>query len=246
MRRQLVITLALLVALLRSSSALAGAITLAWDPNPETDIAGYRIAYGTAPGSHPTVVDVGNRVSYQLRGLNEGQKYYFVVMAYNLSGVVGDPSVEITGNVLGLTAIQSDMTSPSPTGKAITWTALATSGLSVQYQFWRFSQASGAWTMVRDYASSNAYSWTPGAGEEGTYVVQAWARVTGSTELYEAWRSTGAFTVKNGPIKVGSLEPNKAAAATRLATAGRALMITRRLRSWPKRSCRGSGPARRA
>src|SRR5262245_39524041 len=74
MRRQFVIALALLVALLRSTNALAGTITLAWDPNPEGDIGGYRIAYGTAAGSHPTVVDVGNRVSYQLRGLTDGQR----------------------------------------------------------------------------------------------------------------------------------------------------------------------------
>ena len=205
LRRTLTITLALVAALLYSSAASAGTITIAWDPNPEGDIAGYRIAYGTSPGSHPTVVDVGNQATWQLRGLQDGLRYYFVVMAYNRLGGVSAPSAEISGNVVGLTAINSDMTSPTPTGKPITWTALSGLGPLLQYQFWRFSQTTGAWTMVRNYSLSNTYTWTPAEGEEGTYAIQAWARLAGSNESFETWRTTGFFSVANGPIKVGSL-----------------------------------------
>jgi hypothetical protein len=34
-------------------------VSLEWDPNPETNIAGYRLSYGTTLGTYPDFVDVG-------------------------------------------------------------------------------------------------------------------------------------------------------------------------------------------
>ena len=66
----------------------------------------------------------------------------------------------------------------------------------------------GAWSVGQDYSSSNSFTWTPGA--EGTYAVQVWARKAGSTENFEAVRSTGFFNVINHPITIGSLEADVA------------------------------------
>jgi Fibronectin type III domain len=207
----------LLTALLVAAPAAAGTLTLAWDANPETNIVGYRIAYGTTPGSHPTVVDVGTSLTWQIRGLQDGQKYYLVVMAYNSNGLVSDPSDEVAANVTGLTALVGNGTMPAPTGQPISWKALAATGTGTtpyEFRFWRYSQVTGVWTSVQDYSTSNTYTWTPAAAEEGTYAVQAWARVQGSTENYESYRSTGMFAVANGPIKVGALESNIALPAS--------------------------------
>jgi hypothetical protein len=213
MRRQAFVRVAAFAALLLVSEvASAGVVTIAWDRNPEPDIAGYRISYGTVSGAYTTTVDVGNRLDYQIRGVDDGQKYYFVVRAYNNGGAVSPPSSEISANIVSLTALATDMVSPTPTGKPITWTALAGSGAQLQYQFWRFSQSTGAWTLGQDYGSSNTLTWTPSA--EGIYAIQVWARKAGSTETLEAWRSTGLFTVANHPIVVGSLEADVALPAS--------------------------------
>jgi hypothetical protein len=75
-------------------------VTLAWDPNSDTDLAGYKIYYGTksggpyngtgsSDGASPIAVPLGstNLVSPQftVHGLQNGT-YYFVASAYNTEG----------------------------------------------------------------------------------------------------------------------------------------------------------------
>jgi hypothetical protein len=79
--RVIAITIAWLVAALPLEAA-----TLAWDANPEPDIAGYWLSYGTAPGVHTTSIDVGKVLTYNLSAPS-GQRYYIVVQAYNSSSV---------------------------------------------------------------------------------------------------------------------------------------------------------------
>ena len=69
--------------------------TLMWDPNPESNIAGYRVYYGEASAS-PAVIDVGNVTSRQFSNLEPGRSYFFYVTAYNTEGVESEPSETIT------------------------------------------------------------------------------------------------------------------------------------------------------
>jgi hypothetical protein len=196
-----------LLAFMWATPASAGVMTLAWNPNTEPDIAGYRLRYGTTPGSHPTVVDVGNRTSWQISRLADGQRYYFVVTAYNTSGLESAPSGEVSATVVGLVTILSDASSPSPTGTPITFIAKATSN-SLEYKFSRYSHATSSWTLLRDYSPSNTFTWTPTSGQTGRYHVQVWARLQGATDDYQAWHNTDPFDVGNGPVKIGSIEPS--------------------------------------
>jgi len=107
----------------------------------------------------------------------------------------------------------STLSGTAGTGMPITWTAAAGSGASLEYRFWRFSQTSGAWTIVQDYSAANSYTWTPSAGEEGNYMIQVWARVQGSSNNYESWKSSGWFAISN-QLKVGSLEASVALPAS--------------------------------
>jgi hypothetical protein len=66
-----------------TSVADAATVTLAWDKNSETDIAGYRMHYGTTRGSYSYNVDIGNSTSCTISGLTEGKTYYFAATAYN-------------------------------------------------------------------------------------------------------------------------------------------------------------------
>ena len=76
-----------------AASLQAATITAAWDANPETDIAGYKLSYGTQSGTYTTTIDVGNVTSAPVT-LNPGQ-YFFAVQAYNTSGQISPYSTEV-------------------------------------------------------------------------------------------------------------------------------------------------------
>ncbi len=42
------------------SIALAAQIQIAWDANTESDLAGYKVYYGTASRNYGTPIDIGN------------------------------------------------------------------------------------------------------------------------------------------------------------------------------------------
>jgi hypothetical protein len=196
---------AALVAL-QAATVWANSLTLAWDPVPDARVTGYLLAYGTQPGNHPITIDVGNRSSWKVTGLADGERYYFVALAYTSEGLLSPPSSEVDGAAIGIVSLVSNVASTAPTGIPATWTALSGSGASLEYRFWRFSQASDSWSMVRDYSPSNSYSWTPTPVEKGTYSIQVWARLPGSSHDYEVYRSSGMFTISDGPITIGSIE----------------------------------------
>jgi hypothetical protein len=70
-------------------------VTLEWDPNAETDLAGYRIHYGTASGNYTARKDVGNLVTCTVTDLTPGVTYYFAATAYNASGLESGYSNEV-------------------------------------------------------------------------------------------------------------------------------------------------------
>ncbi len=77
----------------------ASSVTLAWDPNPEPDIAGYILHYGTSSGSYSNSVNVGNVTTNTVAGLAVNVTYFFAVTAYNASGLESDFSNEVSYTV---------------------------------------------------------------------------------------------------------------------------------------------------
>ena len=122
------------LAVLACSTPLA-AQTLAWNANTESNIAGYRIEYGTVSGSPSTTIDAGNVTSRTMTGLTAGTTYYFRVIAYNTSGQTSAPSAQVSytvpagPNVPTITSV-SPSSGPATGGTQITinGTNFATSG----------------------------------------------------------------------------------------------------------------------
>jgi hypothetical protein len=78
-----------------AAAPATGSATLSWtapthntDGTPVTDLAGYRILYGTSASAMTTTITVANaaETSYVVGGLAAGT-YYFAVVAYNSAGM---------------------------------------------------------------------------------------------------------------------------------------------------------------
>ncbi len=98
------------MAIMALGTGQAAEVTLAWDPNAETDLAGYYLYYRSCPSSEPC--DVIGTLSglprkqlrlnqeieapatprYTLTDLTNDRNYIFVVTAYNQSGSESGPS----------------------------------------------------------------------------------------------------------------------------------------------------------
>jgi VCBS repeat-containing protein len=70
-------------------------VTLAWNPNTEPDLKGYKIYYGMASGDYDVTVDVGKWTSCTIDGLEEGETYYFAATAYDSQDRESDFSEEV-------------------------------------------------------------------------------------------------------------------------------------------------------
>ena len=89
-----------------NSGSATYSVSLIWEPptinddgTPLTDLAGYKIYYGTSPGDYTRRIDVGiETTQFTVKGLKPGT-YYFVVTAYNVtrneSGYSNEVSKEI-------------------------------------------------------------------------------------------------------------------------------------------------------
>ncbi|MFQ5675926.1 MAG: fibronectin type III domain-containing protein, partial [bacterium] len=86
----------ILVPLLLSVHAsLAGTVTVSWDANTETDLAGYKIYYGKGSRNYQNSVYVGNTTTYNVTGLEDGERYYFAVTALDFSNNESNFSEEV-------------------------------------------------------------------------------------------------------------------------------------------------------
>jgi hypothetical protein len=175
---QLAATLLVLAAFVSFIQPLTAAqITLAWDPNPEPDIDGYRLHYGVASGLYSESLDVGNTTTAIVPDLTDATTYFFIVTAYSTAGLESLPSNEVSANV-GV-----DTVPPAPPGSLV-----ATPGDGAVDLDWSDSIEPdlASYTVYRSATSGNGYasiaggltasSYTDGDGANGTtyyYVVTA-------------------------------------------------------------------------
>ena len=112
-------------------SAFAGEVELTWERNPEPGVAGYIVWYGTQPGIYKASVDVGNRTGWTLTGLQEGQRYYFAVQAYDSSRIPSPLSAEVFADVTS--DAENQPPSKSPKAGSSKPSADAVAGLAGEY-----------------------------------------------------------------------------------------------------------------
>jgi len=183
-----------------AANAMAAQATLAWDPNTESDLAGYRIHYGTASGSYTVHTDVHNVTTYTVDGLTAGQTYYFAVTAYDASGNESGYSNPVSYAVPGVNGAPTTPATPTGASSALVNTAITfgtaatdPNGDSLQYRYdW------GGGVLSSYGAASQSHSWTAA----GQYAVKAQAR--DSLGLESAWSGAKAVTIGNAPASNGA------------------------------------------
>jgi uncharacterized membrane protein len=76
--------------------SMAETYTISWAANQESDLGGYTVHLGTSSGSYSTSYDAGNDTRFTLPPLNPATTYYCAVQAYNIYGLTGAPSNEVS------------------------------------------------------------------------------------------------------------------------------------------------------
>ncbi len=82
-----------------SQTTFAASLNLAWNANTESDLAGYRIYYGTSSRNYTASAEPGKVTRYTLPNLNEGTTYYIVMTAFDTSLNESQKSNEIEADV---------------------------------------------------------------------------------------------------------------------------------------------------
>ena len=78
-----------------AASATAAEIRLAWDANPEPDIARYEVSYESATDQRRSQT-AATTPAATISGLTPGVTYAFEVVAINTAGLRSEPSESIT------------------------------------------------------------------------------------------------------------------------------------------------------
>jgi len=173
-----------------------GEVTLTWDANTETDLAGYKVFAGTSSGSYDVnnPIDVGNWTSCTMSGLQEGTTYYYVAKAYNTAGLESDYSNEVSYNApvtsYTITASCGSNGSLSPSG-----TVSVTSG------------GSQTFTMIPDsgYAVSNVVVDGSSIGAATSY---PFSNVTANHSIAVTFAAVPKYTIAASCGSGGSISPS--------------------------------------
>ena len=140
------IMFASLLIVANQASCFATTVTLQWDANTDTDLAGYKVYYqadSSTPqpfqgaGATPTIV-LKPATTATISGLDSAHAYYFAVTAYNTAGVESAYS-----NIVSIPALQALATPTliSPSGAVATNTPTFT---------WNSVASATSYTLYRD------------------------------------------------------------------------------------------------
>ena len=112
-----------------AEAATAGTITLTWVANPDTNVVGYKIYYGTTSQVYTTNIVAGNVTTTTIGGLAAEATYYFAATSYDASGHESGYSIETTGTITNLPSAATVLTSvPAGVSGQFSFTVAGTAG----------------------------------------------------------------------------------------------------------------------
>ncbi|RZS57094.1 fibronectin type III domain-containing protein [Sphaerotilus mobilis] len=178
-------------------TATARTVTLTWTHEGNNE-SGFRIYTVDAVGVRTQVGSAGvNATSATVSGLAVSTSYTFVVEAFNSVGTASSETV--TGTTLALPAAPATASfAPSTTAQNVLdviWSAVAD---ATEYQVYRRTGATGAFTLVTTTASTNYADLGRAANTNYAYQIVALRNIAGVTDA-SAPTQTAAFTTVTAP-----------------------------------------------
>ena len=213
------VTTLLLSLVVGARVAGAGTISIAWDPNVEVDVQGYRVYIGTQSGVYSQSVDVGNTTTFTFNNAADGQRYCFAVAAYSPGPRLGEQSVEVCTDPSGnrpptLTnpgnqshgvgvALTLQLQGSDPESSPVTYSATGLpAGLNLDTNTGFISGTPTAVGTVSTHATvsdgnlstTQAFTWTIAAGLPGvTVTLRPTGAIATTTPTFE-WESVATAT----------------------------------------------------
>jgi hypothetical protein len=228
--------------ILPSGKVFAASATVSWNANAESDLAGYKIYYGTSArtGSDPkictmcgysTKLDVDDVRTYTFNNLTNGQTYYFSVSAYDTSNNESSFSAEVSKAIPAV-----DTTSPTIPGTpvantvttttvALSWTASTDSVGVTGYRVYRGGSQIGTSASASysdsDLTPATQYSYTVAAYDAaGNVSSQSSARVVTTQASADSTFPTVSITSPSSGATVSSTITVTAGAADNVGVSG--------------------------
>ncbi len=151
----------------------------------------------------------------------------YLLYAYAQDPVAGtqfDTTLSYTITTPPLTAVSlaASLPSPQPVNTPITFTAAATGGVNVQYQYWSYNPSvTPAWSPLQAFSTSATYHWLPET--PGNYLLEVTAQdgTTGTEKSTGIWFAVTTLTgVTVTPSLASPQAANTAITLTAAATGG--------------------------
>ena len=194
--------------------ARAADVTLAWDANQESTVAGYKVFNGLASRTYNGTVDVGNWTSCTISGLAPGTTYYLAAKAYDSAGHESDFSTEIAYTVPATCSFSLSPTSQSFASSAGSGSIAVTapSGCS-----WSASSSASWITLTAGSGSGNgAVSYSVASNSTSstrTANISVGGQTFSVSQAAATVTSSYTITVSAGPH--GSISPSGAVAVNK-------------------------------
>jgi hypothetical protein len=207
-------------------AALGSNVTLAWDPNSEPTVAGYKVVYGLSSRNYAYTVDVGISTSLSISGLQPGTTYYFAALAYDTIGQQSGYSNEVSylppvapSCSFVLSPITKSFSSSGGTGSVSVSTSAGCSWSASSSAAWITitSAASGSGNATVNYSVSSNSNYSTRAGNinigSQTFTVSQSAASTATYTITASAGSngsilpSGAVLVNGGTSKTFTITP---------------------------------------
>ncbi len=172
----ILLSLIMAAAILYPVQLLAVSIEVSWNANTETDLAGYKVYYGTQSGTYASTLNTGKTTTATIDNLQTGKTYYVTMSAYDTSGNESEKSAEVSISIpvpdttppTGSITINSGAATASSRTVTLSLTATDTEGTVAAM---KISSDGTTWSAEAPFSASQAWVLPEGDGTKTVYAV---------------------------------------------------------------------------